>query len=281
MVRWITYLKERFPLPTYILLVGGISLSGLYLNHGSFALIPFFISFFGLILFFALLRLMDELKDFEKDKIAHPDRPLPRGLLQKKEVSRTINRGEVSLLVYSLLIFELLNFPAALAYVFLAIYLWLMYREFYLGEWLVNRPFLYAISHQGILFLIAAFAVAVNRPLLIAEPSTLAFGLLLLGSFFTYEVCRKWDPQAHPILQTYLHIYGYPKTFLIVVGASIVASIGAYFLGYHYILWTCEGIVLIGLALACFIQRLYKLPEVLASLSLLVHVWVAVVFHWL
>ena len=35
------------------------------------------------LIFITELRFMDELKDYEKDKIAHPDRPLPRGLVTK------------------------------------------------------------------------------------------------------------------------------------------------------------------------------------------------------
>ena len=31
--------------------------------------------------------LIHKLKDFEKDKIAHPDRPLPRGLVTKDQVN--------------------------------------------------------------------------------------------------------------------------------------------------------------------------------------------------
>ena len=41
-------------------------------------------------LFFAELRLMDELKDYEKDLIAHPERPLPRGLLSREEVRAAV-----------------------------------------------------------------------------------------------------------------------------------------------------------------------------------------------
>jgi 4-hydroxybenzoate polyprenyltransferase len=33
---------------------------------------------------------MDEVKDLAKDRIAHPERPLPRGLLTVREVERAI-----------------------------------------------------------------------------------------------------------------------------------------------------------------------------------------------
>ena len=53
-------------------------------------------------------------------------------------------------------------------------------------------------------------------------------GTTILGSFFTYEVCRKLDPKADPILGTYLVTYGAFDTFTIVLGTSTVAWIGPF-----------------------------------------------------
>ena len=78
---WLIYSKERFPLVTYLLLVGGITLSAQLLHSSAIDWKGFGVASVALLLFFAELRLMDELKDYEKDKIAHPGRPLPRGLV--------------------------------------------------------------------------------------------------------------------------------------------------------------------------------------------------------
>ena len=44
------------------------------------------------------------------------------------------------------------------------------------------------------------FAVSAADPEKVLAPSTWAFGAMLLGAFFCYEICRKLDPHIHPIL---------------------------------------------------------------------------------
>jgi len=281
MDRWLTYFKERFPLPTYFLLVGGISLSGIFLHGDQFLLVPWLTSFVGLMAFFALLRLMDEWKDLQKDQVAHPERPLPRGLLSKVEVTNSIYGGEATLLLYSLVVKITTNSTAGFTFLFIGIYLWLMYREFFSGQWLNSRPLLYAISHQGILLFIGFFAVAVINPTAAMSIKTLAFSLVLLGSFFTYEVCRKLDPKAHPVLGTYIQFYGKEKTLAIVIGTSIVSAIGAFLLGCQSVLWPIQGLVMLSYTLILYRENLYKIPETVATLSLVIHVWAATINHTL
>ena len=155
MDRWMTYVRERFPIPTISLVVAGISLSGIYLYGKGFQLLPFLLSFAGIFCFFALLRLMDEVKDLEKDRIAHRDRPLPRGLIKKAEAIRVIELSRNILFLYSLIIWVFLQATAALAYACLIGYLWLMYKEFGIGKWLHGRPVWYAVLHQLVIFFIA------------------------------------------------------------------------------------------------------------------------------
>ena len=80
---WITFLKERLPLPSYLVLVVGLAISGNALGgavaNEESAATPWgatAIAAAGAFLFFAVLRIMDEHKDYEKDKIAHPHRPV-------------------------------------------------------------------------------------------------------------------------------------------------------------------------------------------------------------
>ena len=91
MARWLRYIIERFPPVTYVILIGGFCLTGA-VAHGTLPRFetPLAFSFFAITLFFFVLRLMDELKDYEKDLVAHPKRPLPRGLLKTTEVRHLI-----------------------------------------------------------------------------------------------------------------------------------------------------------------------------------------------
>lgn len=277
MKRWFEYTQERFPLSTYTILAGGISLSGIFLDNGPFQYVPFLLSFFGLILFFFELRLMDELKDYEKDKLAHPDRPLPSGLLSTQEVKRGIDTIIYVMFAYGIVLWVFLQSLSALAYFVIIGYLWLMYKEFYFGHWLTRRPILYAVSHQLIIIPVAFFAVCAAWPVHGMSEQVIPFCLVLLGSFFCYEVCRKLDPYAHPILMTYIHFYGFKKTFFIALAALIVSAIGAFGIGLGPILWAFEGLVLLSLLPLFVLPRFYRVPEIAASLSLVVHVWSGVI----
>jgi hypothetical protein len=273
MSAWLTYLKERFPLPVYLLLVGGFSLSGLLVGGGEFATGPFAVSFGGMMLFFWLLRLMDELKDYAKDRIGHPERPLPRGLLGTGQVERAIRFGGIAMVGWSAGAALLANVAAGSCYLVVTAYLWLMYREFYCGGWLEQRPLFYALTHQVILFPLCYFCVLVARPELIADPLPFYFALCTLGAFFAYEVCRKLDPQAHPVLGTYLVVYGAARTFVIVLAATVVAGSGAVALGLHHLLLPVQGVVLLSLAVLWLKPGAYKIPETVAGVSLLLHLW--------
>ena len=49
------------------------------------------------------------LKDYEKDKMAHPNRPLPRGLLTTKQVERAIKNILRGMIGFSFLLSLILN----------------------------------------------------------------------------------------------------------------------------------------------------------------------------
>lgn len=279
MARWLTYVKERFPIATYLLLIGGFTFSGLFLAGGGFQWKGFVVSFVGFLLFFFQLRLMDELKDYDKDVVAHPDRPLPRGLLTTVEVGRTIKALSVAMTGYALLTAIFVNWTTGLSYLTITVYLLLMYREFFAGAWLDERPLLYAVSHQFIVFGVCIFAVAVSREGLALQGPTMCLGLVVLGSFFGYEVCRKLDPGAHPLLKTYLSVYGPAKTSIIVLVATAIAGAGAAGLGLGALLWPAEALVVVSLVVLFTKPDKYKVVEAVATLSLTVHLWAVVIRH--
>jgi len=222
---------------------------------------------------------MDERKDYDKDVIAHPDRPLPRGLLTTAEVDRTIVRITLLMLVYSALMVVMTNRIAGISYLAVTLYLLLMYKEFFIGAWLEERPLLYAASHQLIVFGVCIFAVTVKSPNLVLDLRTLSLGLAILGAFLGYEVSRKLDPDAHVALKTYLSIYGVVITSVIIAAASVIAALGAYGLGLQTLLWPAEGLLVASLLVLFFKPEKYKVVEGVATLSLLVHLWAVVIQH--
>src|SRR5690348_5530435 len=101
---WLTYIRERYPQILWAAIVAGIAFSGSHLNDKSFQFLPFIIVFIGIWLFLFLLRLMNDYRDVEKDRIANPDFPLPRELLPLKEVKKVILVLQIILFAYSELV---------------------------------------------------------------------------------------------------------------------------------------------------------------------------------
>jgi UbiA prenyltransferase family len=282
MARWLTYIKERYPLPTYLILSGTICWSASMLHGGTFGARPgeFLVALAGILLFFFELRLMDEWKDFEKDKIAHPGRPLPRGLLAPAEVRRSIALGLAAMVMFSGALVALGHGAAGAVYLATTLYLWLMYREFFVGKVLSQLPFAYGFTHQLILVPLVAFPVAVLEPEAWMRGRSLEYALTVLGAFFTYELCRKLDPRAHPVLKTYPQVYGKGGTFFRISITTSLALLGSSLLHAEWV--TTLPVLATWLAALAWVGRpgIHKWVELMATLSLLVHLACIPIKHW-
>ncbi len=182
------------------------------------------------LLIFYHLRLMDEVKDAEHDALHYPERPVPRGL---------ITLGEVRLLIAVCIAFELalnaaLSSAALAAYLIVAAFTLLMYREFFLGARLRANFLVYTVVHMPSLPLLAIYAyvlAAAPRGGIELDP---AFALFLIATYaigLTLEIARK----VHPPDDEPAGVYTYTK-HLGTVGASalliaLVAIVTACFLG--------------------------------------------------
>lgn len=266
--QWLAYIRERYPVGVYILLSSGYVFTGWSLTHAKLSAAPVTLGLAGFMLFFFTLRLMDELKDYDKDVIAHPERPLPRGLLTREQARGGINACMLVMLSLSALGALLVAPACGGLFLSISLYLWLMYKEFYIGQRLQQFPMVYAVSHQIIGIPMIFFATALFDTSVLCSTRTLAASLLTLGAFFTYEVCRKLDPQAHRVLKTYLSVYGRPRTVIIVLCAELVAAGAAWPLGVPALFWTVEALVIASFVLP---KERYKVTETLATLGLLVH----------
>lgn len=285
---WLIYLSERFPLPVYFLLSGGLVLSGAVLAYSE----PFtwltFLAFAFALWLFATLRLMDELKDYQKDLVAHPTRPLPRGLIKTETVRTLIRLSMIKGIVISGVIYWV-N-PAAGTFALVsAVWLWLMYKEFYIGESLAKRPLMYAITHQIILI---PFCLALSmRPQAYSggglNLKVLIWAVGVLGAFFTYEVSRKLDPKAHPVLQTYLEVYGRGGSLAVVLGLFPLCLVAAVLprLEIWLLPWSVMTVLSYGLLWISVpkdkVDKRHKLIEGLATLSLFFHIWTPILHYWL
>ena len=162
MKRWWIYQRERFPVLAHGLLIAAFSLSALCastLLRGLVAppgLLPALVAFVTAFLFFLQLRIADEFKDFEEDARFRPYRPVPRGLVSLREL------GVVGIIAAccQLTLAFLLQLDLALMLIVVWVYLALMSKEFFLGDWLKRRPIAYMFSHMLIIPLIDLYTTA-------------------------------------------------------------------------------------------------------------------------
>ncbi|MFW5740647.1 MAG: hypothetical protein ACOC1F_09815, partial [Myxococcota bacterium] len=151
---------------------------------------------------------------------------------------------------------------------------------FYVGAWLSKYPIVYAITHQVVMLPLVAFCTTLARPGMWSDPDTWYAASLALGSFFTYEICRKLDPKAPRILDTYLVHHGRPATIFFVVCTSALAAWAAFRLDLHPLLWPASGIVIASLSLLYVKPDKYKAIEGVATLSLVAHLWALTIQHY-
>lgn len=273
MNRWITFFEERFPILWIAVLVCGISLSGLTFGNGEFHLLSFVLSFIGIVFYFAMMRLIKEVRDIEKDKIAHPDRPLARGLISKKEAVQTIDILLLLFIAYGLIVWVLLQATAALAFFAIVFYLWLAHKGFFMRKKIEWHPLIRGVLYLGGILPVAAFAIAVANPSLSLSPQSWAFAVFLFGALACYDICTQLDPRAHPILGTYVQYFGFQRVFYMAAAVLILSGIESFVLGVPYLAIPAEVLVLAALSTLFFQASLFRIPDLMSGISLMVHAW--------
>jgi acyl-CoA synthetase (AMP-forming)/AMP-acid ligase II len=264
--KWLTYLNERSPLQALLALSSMGAVSSLAFK-GEFNITLFFAGILFNTLLFIQLRLGDEVKDFEKDKIVNPTRPLPRGLLRPEEVLKAMNGVFYSLLLGGLLIGIGYSWESGLTLCLSTLFGQLMYHEFFIGKELNKSPILYALTHQVIVFLIYGWIGLATDPELLSNKEFLGWLIANFGASFTYEICRKLDPNAHTLAQTYAHVYGREKTALITSLFIMIMAIGSFMTGFG--VWIVAPLLLLIFSLFKWIQQPmgFKKIEALAALN--------------
>ncbi len=270
---------ERSPLPMLLLVGGGISVSASYLMRGSLDVRAASLTTAGIVGLLMLMRMMDEIKDFEKDKVAHPERPLPRGLVSIDGLHRAMWLTVAILFVYSGIIALAQNLAAAASYAATVAYSLLMYREFFASTLLNRNQLAYAVSHQLILLPMYMFAITMVVPSEAMAPASVWFALTGLGASFVYEMSRKLDPEALPILNTYLKVHGRPAVVTAIVTALALLALSSYRIGVEAIVWPVAALMLVVLPLIYLRPRRFKLVEGTAALLMIVQMLAPTIQH--
>jgi 4-hydroxybenzoate polyprenyltransferase len=223
MNRWWIYQQERFPLLAHGPLIAAFSASAVgysaLLRGGRPAALSFAVAFLVSLGSFLLLRIADEFKDAEEDARYRPYRPVPRGLVQLRELAVI----GVAVAALQLLLALAVGWPLVALLAVTWTYFLLMSREFFARTWLKARPVAYLFSHMLIMPLIDWFATGCDW---VRAGAGMPAGLFwfLAASFcngLVIELGRKIRApvQEEPGVETYTALWGRP----VAVGAWLAA----------------------------------------------------------
>ena len=160
---WI-YQKERFPVFQTGMLIAAFTFSAAaysrILRGEPGFLQPYWLlaGIFTAFGFFLLLRLFDEFKDREDDAKFRPYRPVPRGLVSLKEIGWGIVITIALMVLVNLILMPVMIWALLLG----LLYILLMWREFFVPEWLRRHPFAYLVSHMLVMPLIDFYTTGLD-----------------------------------------------------------------------------------------------------------------------
>jgi hypothetical protein len=234
--RLIIYQSERFPLHKNGLLIAvftfaSISYSRVSRGESGFVPLPtYIVGAITAILCFALLRIADEFKDHEEDCAYRPYRAVPRGLISLKELS--LIGGAIIIFVIAL---NTLTMPRVLpALLAVLAFTSLMYKEFFIRDWLKRHPMTYMVSHMIFMPLVDIYTTGLDWLNAGVSPANTLIYFLIV-SFLNgviIEIGRKMraPQQEEPGVETYTAIYGIRSAsygLIAVIAAAAVCAIFA------------------------------------------------------
>ncbi|HEX2190786.1 MAG TPA: UbiA family prenyltransferase [Longimicrobiaceae bacterium] len=260
--RFAAYQRERFPFAAYVPLIAVFTFSAAAysrLARGAPGFVPLPLYLAGALtalVFFFLLRVLDEHKDADVDRRYRPELPVPRGLVALREL-RWIGGGALALVV-------LLNALAApvLLWAVLAVAAWaaLMTKEFFVPEWLRAHPAAYLATHMAIMPMIDGYTTGLDWLAEGAEPPD-GLVLFLLVTFLNgvvIEIGRKVRAPGgeREGVDTYTSAWGTRRAPLVWLATLAATAATAWLAARHVGIGGVAAAVLAGAALATALPAL-------------------------
>jgi 4-hydroxybenzoate polyprenyltransferase len=254
--RLAAYQAERFPLAAYIPLITVFTFSAAAysrLARGAPGFIPtgrFIVGALTALVFFFMLRVLDEHKDAEVDRRYRPELPVPRGLVSLREL-RAVGGGALAGVV-------LLNALVApvLLWAMLAVAAWaaLMTREFFVPRWLRAHMAAYLVTHMAIMPMIDGYTTGLDWLAEGAEAPA-GLGLFLLVTFLNgivIEIGRKIRAPGgeREGVDTYTAAWGTRRAPLVWLATLAATAVTAWLAARHVGIGAVAAILLAVAALA-------------------------------
>lgn len=171
------------------------------------------------------LRLLDDIKDFGKDRRLYPRRPLPRGLVSIREALL----AAISCMVVETLL--LLAFrPQHLAIILIFIgYSLLMYVGFFAKEWVESHVVVFVASHTAaaLPLSLVIFVLWTARPFWTAPPGVILLALAQCLLSAGYDLSRKLKtPDESGHVESYNRLLGHVRAAVLVF-VTLAGALGA------------------------------------------------------
>ena len=221
------YYKERYPLFLRFLL-GLIVFGEIYfivlLNQGitKFSIgVQELIGGYTVFAFLLWLRVADDLKDYETDKALFPDRPLPSGRTETKDVIISCFIFEIIAIVLNCLFM-----PNFIFFIVLYIYGYLMSKWFFQRKKIQPSLPLALITHNPVQMIINLYIISftvIKYNLDFISLTTIMTLFTLYFPALIWEVSRKIkNPKEENDYTTYSKLFGYKKATIFVLILTIM-----------------------------------------------------------
>lgn len=246
------FAKERHPLPSRVVLsclmfIGPAAFSA-HLANTIYAVlsVPTLFGIATVFSFYFILRLSDELKDIDLDRVIFPERPIPSGRISPKDL-----RQGLAILFLLTPLFNIGSKHAFIAALVVVGYQVLMYRFFFIGNFLRRSPIINLVLHSPVFALIPAYSIfaaagsmpASDRVLPLFD--TALFVCMLWAPFCAWEVGRKLRPSAlSDPYDIYSPVFGRLGALLCIALAQGFSTVIAWYLTVQWPLHWYYGILI-------------------------------------
>ncbi|MEA9358297.1 UbiA family prenyltransferase [Bacteriovorax sp. PP10] len=225
---WWQFTKERFEPASHLTMILVFIIAHILVAKATVPLVAssmnYLVLLIGVIAFYFKLRLYDEVKDYELDVVINKTRPLPRGLLNHKDMYR----GMAICIAIELVCFSLMGLESFISIVIAILYSLLMYKEFFIAEKI--RPYLttYALIHTIVTtllsFAIFSFLTKLTIIQIIMTPSFLSFAMANWLLFNIFEFGRKTfaSSEERQSVDTYSSLFGRTGAVVLVASQAVI-----------------------------------------------------------
>lgn len=223
LVRLTRYTVKRFP-PSHVVYAALLTAATLAVTGTRVVTARSAVALAAALVMLLSLRVLDDLKDEETDRISHPDRPLPAG-----EVSRSLLFCFVAVMVLpATVLAAVVGSPWLAAVLIFIAYAFLMFRSFFTRRKIERLIPLFVFSHTLIALPIVVVLASIATGFSISElpRATFFLGCLAWSSSLTFDFARKlMMPGEAGYDGSYSSSIGAGRTSALAV-ASISASVG-------------------------------------------------------